>query len=118
MKNNQTNNFILKLVSLLFAIILWIVVVNIDDPDVTRTITGIQVNPLDVNVIEDKNQVYTIVSGEKVDIQVTGPRSQVDKMTKEDFIAEAPFSEKSNVEEIPKNIIKEMRENFVFSSYC
>lgn len=101
MKNNQTNNFILKLVSLLFAIILWIVVVNIDDPDATRTITGIQVNPLDVNVIEDKNQVYTIVYGEKVDIQVTGPRSQVDKMTKDDFIAEAPFSEKSNVDAVP-----------------
>lgn len=101
MKNSQTNNFILKLVSLLFAIIFWLVVVNIDDPDATRIITGIQVNPLDINVIEDKNQVYTIISGNTVDIQVTGPRSQVDKMTRDDFVAEAPFSEKSNVDAVP-----------------
>lgn len=101
MKSKQTNKLLLKLISLLFALIIWLVVVNIDDPEVTRSINGIPVNPLDVSVIADKNQVYSIVSGDTVDIQVTGPRSQVDNMTKEDFVAEAPFSEKSNVDAVP-----------------
>lgn len=101
MKKTLTNNIALKLVSLFFATIFWLVVVNIDDPEVTRSISGIPVNVLDESVITDQNQVYNIVSGDTVTINVTGPRSQVDKMTKDDFLAEAPFSEKSNVDAVP-----------------
>lgn len=101
MKKVLTNNISLKLLSVLFALVLWLVVVNIDDPEVTRTIAGIPVTPLDEEVITKNNQVYTIASGDTVTINVTGPRSEVDKMTREDFIAEAPFSEKSNVDAVP-----------------
>lgn len=101
MKKILTNNIGLKLLSLLFAIVLWLVVVNIDDPKVTRTIQGIPVTILDEEVITDNNQIYTVVSGKEVSITVSGPRSLVDKMTKDYFIAEAPFSEKSNVDAVP-----------------
>lgn len=101
MKKILTNNIALKLISLFFAAIFWMVVVNIDDPEVTRSISGISVSVLDDNLILEQNQVYSIVSGDTVAITVTGPRSQVDKMTKDDFIAQAPFSEKSNVDAVP-----------------
>lgn len=101
MKKVLTNNFGLKIISLLFAVVLWLIVVNIDDPTISRTISGIPVTPLDEDVITKKNQVYSIISGDTVTISVTGPRSEVDKMTREDFIAEAPFSEKSNVDAVP-----------------
>lgn len=74
---------------------------NIDDPEVTRTIQGIPVTTLDEEVITEKNQVYTILSGKEVTVTIKGPRSEVDKMSKEDFVAEAPFSEKSNVDAVP-----------------
>lgn len=101
MKKMLTNNIALKIISLFFAAIFWLIVVNIDDPEVTRSISGIPVNVLDAKVITEKNQVYNIVSGETVAITVTGPRSQVDKMNRDDFLAEAPFSEKSNVDAVP-----------------
>ena len=34
-----TNNFGLKVLSIIFAIIMWLVVVNIDDPKITKTFT-------------------------------------------------------------------------------
>ncbi len=101
MKKTLTNNIALKLISLFFAAIFWIVVVNVDDPEVTRSISGIPVVVLDEGVITNQNQVYEIASGDMVTINVTGPRSQVDKMTRDDFLAEAPFSEKSNVDAVP-----------------
>lgn len=101
MKKILTNNIGFKLLSLLFAIVFWLIVVNIDDPEVTRTIQGIPVTTLDENVITDNNQVYQVISGNEVTITVKGPRSMVDRMTKDDFLAEAPFSEKSNVDAVP-----------------
>lgn len=101
MKKILMDNFGFKLLSLLFAIILWLVVVNIDDPKVTRTISGISVTILDEQLVTDNSQVYSVISGNEVTISVTGPRSMVDKMDKDDFIAEAPFSEKSNVDAVP-----------------
>ena len=101
MKKILTNNIAYKLLSLFFAVIFWLIVVNIDDPEVTRTIQGIPVTTLDEEVITGKNQVYTILSGKEVTVTIKGPRSEVDKMSKEDFVAEAPFSEKSNVDAVP-----------------
>lgn len=101
MKKILTNNIGFKLLSLLFAIVFWLIVVNIDDPVVTRTIQGIPVTTLDENVITGNSQVYKVASGNEVTITVKGPRSMVDRMTKDDFLAEAPFSEKSNVDAVP-----------------
>lgn len=101
MKKILTNNIGFKLLSLLFAIVFWLIVVNIDDPEVTRTIQGIPVTTLDEDVITGNNQVYQVISGNEVTITVKGPRSMVDRMTKDYFLAEAPFSEKSNVDAVP-----------------
>ncbi len=98
---NLTNNINLKLLSVIAAIILWIIVVNVEDPEVTRTIDGIPVTPVDEEVVLNGSQVYTITSGSVVRIRVTGPRSEVDKMTKDYFVAQAPFTEKSNVDAVP-----------------
>ncbi len=101
MKKILINNIGVKIISLLFAIALWIIVVNIDDPDVTRTFSGIPVTILDDNIITDNNQVYEIKTGNSVSIIVKGPRSMVDNMTTDDFFAQAPFSEMSNVNAVP-----------------
>lgn len=101
MKKLLTNNVILKLLSVVFAVLFWLIVVNIDDPEVSRTIHGIPVTVLDEEVITDNNQVYDVISGQEVTVIVKGPRSEVDRMTKDDFLAEAPFSEKSNVDAVP-----------------
>lgn len=101
MKNILSNNLLLKLLSVLFAVMLWLVVVNIDDPTVSRTITGISVVIQNDEVITGQDQVYEVVSGDSATIVVKGPRSYVDKMTSDDFIAEASFREMSNVYAVP-----------------
>lgn len=101
MKKILSNNLLLKLLSVLFAILLWLVVVNIDDPTVSRTITGIPVVIQNDEVITGQEQVYEIISGDSASIVVKGPRSYVDKMTSDDFIAEASFKEMSNVYAVP-----------------
>ncbi len=101
MKKILTDNIVLKVLSILFAVILWLVVVNIDDPTVSRTISGIPVVTKDEEVITSQNQVYDIVSGDVATIVISGPRSKVDMLTKDDFIAEASFGEMSNVFAVP-----------------
>ena len=54
MKKWLTNNLALKVISILVAMVLWLIVVNIDDPDKTRTFTNIEVQVLnqDAKIVE------------------------------------------------------------------
>lgn len=101
MKKILTNNTMLKLLSIVLAIFLWLVVVNIDDPTVSKTISDIPVVIQDEDVLATQNQVYEVQSGSTATIVIKGPRSYIDKMTKDDFVAEASFSEMSNVYAVP-----------------
>ncbi len=85
----------LKILSLLLAIILWMVVMNIDDYTVTRTIRNIPVVKLNTDSVEALGKVYEVLDGETVDIVVKGPRSVTDQLTVDDFVATADFSELS-----------------------
>ena len=42
-KNLILNNFALKILAVLLAVAIWVVIVNIDNPSRTTTISGIQV---------------------------------------------------------------------------
>ncbi len=80
-----TNNIGLKLASVLFAMLLWLVVVNIDNPQTTVSFTGTaQIINEDTIIAEDK--VYSIVdNSDIVTFSVTGPRSVVEGMSAADF---------------------------------
>lgn len=101
MKEKLTNNLAMKIISVVFAFILWLVVVNINDPETTRSISAIPVKPLNEDVITNQNQVYSIEAGATVTIYVKGPRSVVDNLSASDFSATANFKEMSNVNAIP-----------------
>lgn len=106
------NNLGLKLVSVFFALILWLVVVNVDNPTVTRTVVSIPVTPLNEQLITDEGNVYRIVSGATETIQIKGPRNIVDRLTASDFSAVADFSKMSVVNAIPITVsAKETRIN-------
>lgn len=101
MKRLLTNNLLYKLISLVFAAVLWMLVVNISDPTVTRTISGIPVMKTEENVLTEQGKVYVVLEGNTASISVRGPRSVVDQLDADDFIAEAPFSELTNMNAIP-----------------
>ena len=54
MKKTLTSNIGLKLISLIAAFILWMIVVNTDDPMITRTYSGISVEVINTEEITDQ----------------------------------------------------------------
>lgn len=92
MKSKLLNNLSLKILSVLCAIILWLVVMNVSDYTLTVRIDNIPVQQINGDVLEELDQVYDVEKGDTVDIIVKGRRSVVDKLTASDFIATADLS--------------------------
>lgn len=107
MKNKITHNLWLKVLSVVLAFVLWLVVVNINDPDTVKTIRGIDITILNEEAItgQGEGQVYTIRDNRVASIVVKGPRSVVDNMDKNDVKATVDFSEVSSVGAVPINIV-------------
>lgn len=104
MKKMFTDNLWLKILSVLMAILIWIVVLNINDPSKTRTIAGVRVELLNEDIITGNNQVYEILDGQLVSITMTGPRTIVDTLKAKDFIVTADFKDLSQANSIPINV--------------
>ena len=92
MRSKILNNFWLKLLSVLLALILWLVVMNISDSTMTKKIKGIPVQQQNGSVLEELDQVYDVAKGDTVDIVVKGRRSVVEELEADDFIATADLS--------------------------
>ncbi len=101
MKNIISKNIGLKLLSVLLALILWLTVMNVEDPTVTQTITDIPVQIINDEVIKSRGYGYTVESGEKIDIRVKGRRSVVTNISAEDFTAVADFNAVSSMKMVP-----------------
>lgn len=75
--NKIYSNIGLKLLSVVLGFLVWLLVLNIDDSAVTRTIRDIPVNLVNTDAITSQNQLYTITSGDTVDIVVKGRKSLI-----------------------------------------
>ncbi len=95
------NNIGYKILAILFAFLLWLVVLNITDPDYTRTISNIQVQILNEPKVLDGSHVYTVSSGETTSVVVTGKRSIISTLSANDFVATADFAELSITNAVP-----------------
>ena len=63
MKKGLMNNWGLKILSFLLAVMLWLIVVNIDDPVTTQTFNNIPVAVTNAEVLAATNQTYQIEDG-------------------------------------------------------
>lgn len=98
------NNIGYKIAAVVFAVILWLVIVNIQDPQYTRTISDIPVTIENEDLIAEDEYVYTISSGSTATVSVTGPRSVVSALDTDDFLAVANFEELSITNSVPITI--------------
>ena len=90
MGGKLTNNLGLKILSVLFAILLWLVVVNVDDPVKTETYRGIRVSMLNENAITSMGKVYKIEDdSDLISVTVSAKRSVHKRLSSADFIATA-----------------------------
>lgn len=102
MKNKLTKNWGLKLVSILFAVLLWIVVTNINDPVVSVRFSDIPVNIENDDLITDKGQVYEVLDNTDVIDTVTiyAPRSIIDSLDKSNVVAVADMNDLTSLDTI------------------
>ena len=93
------SNIGLKILSVLFAVILWLAVNNYDNPDITRTFR-VPVSTTEEQVLINMGKAYTIDPDTSVAlISVTGPRKTADDFQTSDFKATADLSQLSGYED-------------------
>lgn len=85
MKEKLTKNLGVKLLSIPLAAIIWIVIINIDDPISTKVINNVQVEVLNESYITNSGQVYDIVEGNTISVTVRAKRSIRDKIRSSDL---------------------------------
>ena len=101
MKKYLVNNIGYKILAAVFAFLVWLVVLNITDPEYTRTISNIPVKILNEQVVLDGTHVYTISSGDTTSVQVSGKRSIISTLYANDFLVTADFQELSITNAVP-----------------
>ena len=77
MKEKIFNNFSLKILSVLCAIVLWAVIVNIYDPTTSVTISNVNVELINAQSLTDKDYTYEVVDGSKISVYLSGPKSVI-----------------------------------------
>ena len=94
MKQKLTHNLNLKVLAVLFSVIIWVVVVNIDDPIKSVQFNDVSIEILNQQILTDKNLVGEIVEGqETVDVTVSGRRSVIEDLSKDNISVTADCKE-------------------------
>lgn len=97
MKEMLTRNLNLKILSLLIAFIVWLIIINIEDPAIVGNFEGIPVTIINESALDEIDKVYDVVSGSVVDMEVKGKRSVIENLSRSDFVATANLEELSIV---------------------
>lgn len=86
MKDRLLNNIGLKVMSLLFAIVLWMMVVNVDDPVDEETFRNVPVQVLHEEIFTAKASTYSILDGnETVSVTVRARRKVLSDIRSNDI---------------------------------
>lgn len=94
MKKKILNNIGLKILALAIAMMLWLIVINLNDPEIDKTYSGIKVELKNGDQLESEEKVFEILdeSG-TVSVTIYAPRSIIETLSKEDIHAVADLSE-------------------------
>ncbi|MBQ8189569.1 MAG: hypothetical protein IJZ44_07290 [Lachnospiraceae bacterium] len=94
MKNKLTNNLSLKILAVVVAILVWMIVVNVSDPIIESTYSGVQVEILNGDLINQNNQTYEVLNDSNtISVTVMAKRSINDLLGKENIRATADMAE-------------------------
>ncbi len=88
------NNWALKLFSLVAAFLLWLVVMDIENPEDRKTFNNIPVRLVNTDLLTNENMVYEVL--DKTDtvrsVTIIAKKSIRDELNASDIVAEADFS--------------------------
>jgi len=104
MRKKLLRNWGLKLASLALAMVLWFVVVQIEDPSDTKTFSNITVKLTNTDLLRQENKVYEILEKtDVVSVTVQAPRSIIGQLRASDIVAEADVSKITDINTIAIN---------------
>lgn len=90
MKTKIFNNLLLKILSVVAAILLWLMVVNIDDAIDSKPFRNVKVNMINTDILTTQGQMCRIEEGtDTVDLTVYARRSVLKDLKASDFIVTA-----------------------------
>ncbi|MBQ8798731.1 MAG: hypothetical protein IJZ55_04085 [Lachnospiraceae bacterium] len=95
MKEKLTNNFWMKLLSVGIAIVFWFIIITSEDPVESKEFKDIPVQVLNEELVLEREKVLEILSGDTVDVVLEGRRSELERLTEKDIVANADLSEVS-----------------------
>lgn len=104
MKQKLMSNIGLKVLSLLLATLLWLGVINLQDPIETVTFTDIPVTIINEDALTAKDKIPEVVEGGKVSVVVEARRKICDSLTRDNIVAVADFSKISLTDAVPIEI--------------
>ena len=101
MKKRIFHNWGLKLISLVLAFVLWFLVVQIDDPQESRSFPNIPVRLINTELLDAENKVYEVLGNtDTVRVTIRAPRSITKDLQASDIIAEADMSRLTDINTI------------------
>ena len=110
------NNLGLKLMSIILAVVLWFLVVMINNPKDSVTFSGIPVTLVNTELLEKENKVYEVENHtDRVRVTVEAPKNVIDQLRSSDIVAEADVSRLTEVNTIAINC-SVLNENVEISS--
>lgn len=90
MREALTKNWGFKVLALGFSFLLWLAVVNVQDPVMTKTFTGVPVTVVHPEIITNRGNTYQVVEGtETVSVVVKAKRSDMEKLKADSIVATA-----------------------------
>lgn len=84
-----TKNLGWKILSIILAVLLWIIVINSQDPVDSKEFKAVPVQIQNADKITSQNKYIDYKEGKTVNITLRGKRKALDKLTKSDIIATA-----------------------------
>lgn len=100
--NKLLHNIGLKIMAVIFAILLWLVSVNINNPMGTQSYRNIQVELKNTNLLTDAGKTYEVLDDtDSLTVTIRASRSVLEGISASDITATADFSELSFTNTVP-----------------
>lgn len=103
MRNKLTRNWGLKLVSFIFAAMLWLIVTNINDPVISKPFADVPVTLRNTELITGKGQVYEVLDDTDVidSVVIYAPRSIQSSLSESNIVAIADINDLTSENTVP-----------------
>ena len=93
MKNKLTNNLGMRVLAVVIAILIWIIVVNVSDPIIDSTYSGIPVEIVNADAISKQNKTYEVLNDtDNITVTISAKRSINDLLGRDNIRAIADMS--------------------------